>query len=148
MSANFSEVISLISNVKPIGALVKSLIQRNPATPSLSLMRVRRANVHLIRWPLSRPKAAGAQLRQHHTERYQWWRPKIAIYRPGFLAKGIVLKHSILRLQGWRMRHRGRSLQFFVARLVNPVTLSFADSQPQNLIFTRKSGRKLKANLS
>jgi len=45
------------------------------------------------------------------------------------------------------MRHRGRSLQFFVARLVNPVTLSFADFQPQNLIFTRKSGRKLKANL-
>jgi len=46
------------------------------------------------------------------------------------------------------MRHRGRSLQFFVVRLVNPVTLSFADFQPQNLIFTRKSGTKLKANLS
>jgi len=46
------------------------------------------------------------------------------------------------------MRHRGRSFQFFVARLVNPVTLSFVDFQPQNLIFTRKSGRKLKANLS
>jgi hypothetical protein len=46
------------------------------------------------------------------------------------------------------MQHRGRSFQFFVARLVNPVTLSFADFQPQNLIFTRKSGRKLKANLS
>ena len=68
--------------------------------------------------------------------------------KAGFLAKGIVLKHSMLRLQGWRMRHRGRSFQFFVARLVNPVTLSFADFQPQNLIFTRKSGRKLKANLS
>jgi len=46
------------------------------------------------------------------------------------------------------MRHRGRSLQFVVARLVNPVALSFAEFQPQNLIFTRKSGRKLKANLS
>jgi len=46
------------------------------------------------------------------------------------------------------MRHRGSSLQFCVARLVNPVTLSLADFQPQNLIFTRQSGRKLKANLS
>ena len=53
--------------------------------------------------------------------------------KAGFLAKGIVLKHSMLRLQGWRMRHRGRSFQFFVAHLVNPVTLSFADFQPQNL---------------
>jgi len=46
------------------------------------------------------------------------------------------------------MQHRGRCLQLVVARLVNPVTLSFADFQPQNLIFSRKSARKFKANLS
>jgi len=34
-----------------------------------------------------------------------------------------------------------------VARLVNPVTLSLKDFQTQNLICTRKSARKLKANL-
>jgi len=39
-------------------------------------------------------------------------------------------------------------LQFLVARLVNPDTLSFGDFQPQNLNYTRKSVRKSKANLS
>jgi len=39
-------------------------------------------------------------------------------------------------------------LQFLVARLVNPATLSFEDFQPQNLIFARKFARKLKVNLS
>jgi len=39
-------------------------------------------------------------------------------------------------------------LQFMVAHFVNPVTLSLRDFQPHNLICTRKSARKLKANLS
>jgi len=39
-------------------------------------------------------------------------------------------------------------LQFLVAHLVNPVTLSFEDFQPQNLDCVRKSSGKWKAHLS
>jgi len=46
------------------------------------------------------------------------------------------------------MRTEEGVYNFFIARLVNPFTMSFADFQPQNLISTRKSGKKLKANLS
>jgi len=39
-------------------------------------------------------------------------------------------------------------LQFLVARLVNPDTLSFGNFQSQNLNYTRKSAKKSKANLN
>jgi len=48
-----------------------------------------------------------------------------------FLAKGIVLKHSLSRIQGWLHASKRRQLQFLVARLVNPVTRSFGDFRPQ-----------------